>query len=64
MSAIEPGCRVASISIASGLEIYLIKSIGEDKEIAKPFELLVFEVDELESLVEHLQTNGVNVDIT
>lgn len=60
-SPVEPGCRGASISIASGMEIYLLKYSGEDKNLTTQMELLMFEVDNLESLVGQLRTLGVDV---
>lgn len=58
---IEPGCQGASLTIGSGMEIYLLQSTGPAGQLSRPFELLSFEVDHLESLAERLRNQGVGI---
>lgn len=58
---IEPGCQGASLAIGSGMEIYLLKTTNSEGGFSKPFELLSFEVDHLESLAERLRNQGVGI---
>jgi RNA polymerase sigma-70 factor (ECF subfamily) len=58
----EPGCTGVSLSIGSGMEIYLLKSGGGMSGLAKPHELLSFEVDDLELLTERLGSRGVRIE--
>ncbi|WP_188994665.1 sigma-70 family RNA polymerase sigma factor [Paenibacillus nasutitermitis] len=62
-SAPEPGCSGVSLPIGSGMEIFLLKSIGASSGYPKPFELLSFEVDDLASLVARLRQKGVSVEM-
>lgn len=57
----KPGCTGVSLSIGSGMEMYLLKSGGGSGGLAKPYELLSFEVDDLEPLTERLGGRGVSI---
>lgn len=61
MQDVLPGANGASLSIGSGMELYLLKPEAGNVGFAKPFELLAFDVDELELLVHRLRDEGVNV---